>query len=70
MLYGVFLVEIFSCVSVANIFDDFPYARFVACYFSLVHHFAKVGTKNSTEIMVSRVGKEGTAVGEHSDERA
>ena len=51
-------IEVFYCVIVANVLNNCANKVKVLCHFALFDKGAKIGTKDSTEVVMAWVGKE------------
>ena len=60
--------KIIDRIVIADIADDFSNQFFVCRHFTALDHTAEVVTENASEIMMARIGEQGTAVREHADE--
>ena len=60
--------EIGHGVVVANILYNLADEGHIVRHLTLLHHIAEIVAKNAAEVMVTGVGEERTAVGEHTDE--
>ena len=58
--------KVFYGVSVADIFYYFSNRFDIICHFAPLHHTTKIVAKYSAEVMMSRIGEQGTAVGKHT----